>query len=384
MLYVGVAVTVRFIQVRCNTACRIIWPGNISELRFKFDRSRIIQIQQTPKLSYQNQAILLDKEKKLKLIKLLTKMIPFLSNKNKDCMPEREPTVGKPDDYIPYQHCYTFTQKQKRKSLLPILFAVIFCCSVIIIIACVCMLIYFQLCMKALEEKLEAKVEAEVEKRLAEVLEKKFGNNAPTNEHQFGKHSEEKQALFDGSNSMDFRQIIRRSKRNVQRPTAMFIHMQGRDSQNIMDSESNFIWNYAEHRWSTGFGIVLDPRTGSASKIRIKERGAYLVYSQVAVHGQQSGNISQPVDCAHQTILKEPEKRKRVLLRSLITQYKLGASYDTNTMGESLHAIDTKLQMGVFHLKENDELFVSFSDHCHRVNYTMRPEHSYFGVARIG
>lgn len=129
-------------------------------------------------------------------------MIPFRSNKNKDCTQEREhtPTVGKTNVDIPLQY-FTFTKNRHRKSLLPILFAVIFCCCFIIIIACVCMLIYFQLCMKALEEKLEAKVEAEVEKRLTEILETKFGksqtlaHNAP-NEYQYGQHSEEKQVEF--------------------------------------------------------------------------------------------------------------------------------------------------------------------------------------------
>ncbi|CAL1530247.1 unnamed protein product [Lymnaea stagnalis] len=291
-------------------------------------------------------------------------------------------------------HPYTLQPMHRRqRTCSPICAAVISC--LLVSVLCVGVTAFALTSLRGLEARLEKRLEerltVKIEERILAIIEKKF-NLDP---------AEVRQALRPvvESTSDDTQLQLTRSKRNIDknkekkggkkrnpiRPHGVFVHLIGRQSSLIYDQESNFVWDaQPATRAPPQLELARDPVTGAVAKVRIKARGAYLVYSQIAVNGQHHNMQSFPNDCAHQTILTRNTRDDKILLRSLLTQYNLGAAYHINAYGQSLHAIDTKLQMGVFHFVENEELRVNYSPGCSNFNYTMRPEHSYFGVAKLG
>ncbi|KAH9512337.1 hypothetical protein Btru_039212 [Bulinus truncatus] len=186
--------------------------------------------------------------------------------------------------------------------------------------------------------------------------------------------------------TMDKMAANRREKRNTSQLT--YVHLHGRRNVNgrqaiIYDTDHNFVWDRLQTPHGNGFRYVPDPNTGAISKIQIKTRGVYMIYSQIAVRGTtENGTI--PVDCAQQTMQTlASDESDVILLSSRVTQYNLGASFATMG-GEPYYPLDTKLQMGIFVLSANDRLRVRFNEGCGHFNYLMSRDYTYFGVLRLG
>ncbi|BFZ06198.1 hypothetical protein BsWGS_09239 [Bradybaena similaris] len=163
-----------------------------------------------------------------------------------------------------------------------------------------------------------------------------------------------------------------------------YIHLFGKLTyKQYMDKDQIlFRWDKADENPGVyAFDVEGDKHNGYY-RIKVKIQGVYLVYAQVAVHGREY--VNKPNECSHETVCTKPNGERKVLLGSLITQFeRRGGTYEEGDDGIGLRALDTKIHMGVFMLQKGDVLSVQIPKNCENMEYSMTPEHSYFGLAKL-
>ncbi|BFZ06199.1 hypothetical protein BsWGS_09238 [Bradybaena similaris] len=162
-----------------------------------------------------------------------------------------------------------------------------------------------------------------------------------------------------------------------------YIHLFGKLTyKQYMDKDQIlFRWDKADENPGVyAFDVEGDKHNGYY-RIKVKIQGVYLVYAQVAVHGREY--VNKPNECSHETVCTKPNGERKVLLGSLITQFERGGTYEEGDDGIGLRALDTKIHMGVFMLQKGDVLSVQIPKNCENMEYSMTPEHSYFGLAKL-
>ncbi|KAI8740178.1 serine/arginine-rich splicing factor 6 [Biomphalaria glabrata] len=226
--------------------------------------------------------------------------------------------------------------------------------------------------LKELEENLEFRLEKSLTKHLEGKLSKMI-------EEKNKEHRNNSRLHKSAHNTMNETAEECEHERHV-----TYVHLQGRSPRRIIGSgpDKNFIWDRIPAYNCTGFEYIIDPNTNSVSKVKILKTGVYLVYSQIAVHGNKNRKKTFPLDCAHETVQTNIDDEKKVILKSMLTQHNLGRPI-IKIEKKNLHPIDTKFQMGIFHLSQNDTLSVRYSENCANFNYLMQPEYSYFGVLML-
>ncbi|CAL1530246.1 unnamed protein product [Lymnaea stagnalis] len=290
----------------------------------------------------------------------------------------------------------------------PVCISGVVCCAVAVV-ACVVVVVVVVLLTHSSLREWEERMEARIERKIMSIVEEKCDFDMTEMRKVLSDRREKptETALVRSRRSDNPKKGGNGGKGNKggnktpppeQKPTfkpkrSKFVHLIGRNSTPI-NSESrgmsrhghpsiadrSFLWDSQSPDIIQNMELVRDPYIMATVAVRIKKAGPYMVYSQVAVNGQSRLDDRFPYDCAHETVLTRGNGRDTVLLKSLTTQRYLGEPFPSGHSTDGLTPIDTKLQMGVFHLQVGDQLSVKFWEGCANFNYAMRPDHSYFGV----
>ncbi|KAK0059741.1 hypothetical protein Bpfe_010909 [Biomphalaria pfeifferi] len=173
-------------------------------------------------------------------------------------------------------------------------------------------------------------------------------------------------------------------KKPKQRIHPNYFHLTGRNGSVPFYHEGRtFLWAMDKKNMTTSLETVFDSTEGAVQKIRILKKGTYLLYSQVAVHGQGTHQQGYRHECSHETIVTRKSGTVDVLLRSWLTQFNLGDKLDSVYFNRGVTPVDSKLQMGVFTLDDGDEVSVQSQEQCYHFNYSVKTDNSYFGVVAI-
>ncbi|XP_059164217.1 uncharacterized protein LOC131947127 [Physella acuta] len=268
-----------------------------------------------------------------------------------------------------------------EKAHSPLCNAFFYC--VLVTVVGVALVAHMYYCTKIIEERLEARLE----ERLLSILEGRKGLNELDNRSRKINYGSAQHLNKQENHRIRRKAPTKKEDKNKDKEskqTFKFIHLVGRNSSNtIYDVDRNFIWDSNNLNLGQANLVGVRPiptsKVGEFNMIKITKTGMYMVYSQIAVVGKQQSLFRPPIDCAHETVLTTNTEDK-VILKSLRTQM-----LPAHSIHSSIKPIDTNLQMGIFHLKKDNSLRVRPSKSCDNDHdYTMTPEHSYFGVVKLG